>query len=131
METIVAIPSASPGGLEAGLSEHFGHCDLFTLVTLEEGHPKEVRVIPNQPHQQGGCLAPVQQLAGHGVQVLVAGGLGPRPLLGFNQAGIEVYHSGVARTVKEAVQDLAAGRLFRFGQQHTCGGHGPHHSCGH
>ena len=35
MNRVIAIPSQSPGGLDAGLGAHFGHCDLYTLVTVE------------------------------------------------------------------------------------------------
>jgi len=124
MNMLVALPSAHPGGLEAALSAHFGHCDLYTLVRLEEGRIKEVKTIPNVPHQQGGCMAPVEYLSQHGVKALISGGMGMRPLMGFNQEGIEVYYGGVAGTVGEAVTALAEGRLPPYGQEHTCGGGG-------
>lgn len=119
---IIAIPSETPGGLDAGLGAHFGHCDLYTLVSIQEGAIQDVQVIPNVPHQQGGCMAPVQYLAGKGVQQLIAGGMGLRPLMGFNQVGIQVLHGGQARTVGEAVQSAIEGRLPEFQQMHTCGG---------
>ncbi|RJX34225.1 MAG: dinitrogenase iron-molybdenum cofactor biosynthesis protein [Desulfarculus sp.] len=124
MTQILAIPSSHPGGLDAPLGAHFGHCDLYTLVTLQDGEVVESRVIPNLPHQQGGCLAPVNHLAQHGVQALVAGGMGLRPLMGFNQVGIKVYFGGNASTVGEAARAFLEGRLPRFGQEHTCGGGG-------
>lgn len=55
----LAIPSALPGGLEAGMGMHFGHCDIYTIVQIEDGAIKSVGTLPNVPHQQGGCLAPV------------------------------------------------------------------------
>ncbi len=128
MNTVVAVPSTPPGGMDAPLSAHFGHCELYTLLTLEEEQIKEVRVIPNVPHQQGGCMAPVNHLAENGVQVLIAGGMGMRPLMGFQQVGIEVYHCGSARSVGEAVTAWLRGNLPRFGQMHTCGGGDPHHA---
>lgn len=124
MSRIIAIPSTNPGGLEAPLGAHFGHCDLYTLVTAENGEVSEVKVIPNVPHQQGGCMAPVQHLASNGVTQLIAGGMGLRPLMGFNQVGIQVYFGGGAQTVGEAVQAMLAGELPEFKQEHTCGGGG-------
>ena len=50
MNTLIAIPSAQPGGLEAPLGAHFGHCDLYTLVAVENGKVKDVHVVPNVPH---------------------------------------------------------------------------------
>jgi len=119
---LIAIPSETPGGLDAGLGAHFGHCDMYTLVSVEDGNIGDVSVIPNVPHQQGGCMAPVQYLAAKGVQRLIAGGMGFRPLMGFNQVGIEVYYGAGARTVGEAVQAAIAGKLVQFRQEHTCGG---------
>ena len=122
MNKIIAVPSSHPGGLDAQLGAHFGHCDLYTLVTVEGDQIKDVSVIPNVPHQQGGCMAPVNYLAQKGVAELIAGGMGMRPLMGFNQVGIEVYFGGGARTVGEAVDAALSGALQRFSQEHTCGG---------
>ena len=124
MSRIIAIPSAAPGGLDAPLGAHFGHCDLYTLVTAEDGKISEVKVIPNVPHQQGGCMAPVQHLANNGVTQLIAGGMGLRPLMGFNQVGIDVYFGRDAHTVRHAVEAMLAGELSQFKQEHTCGGGG-------
>ncbi|MBW2622593.1 MAG: NifB/NifX family molybdenum-iron cluster-binding protein [Deltaproteobacteria bacterium] len=124
MNTVVAIPSTNPGGLDAPLGAHFGHCDLYTLVSVEDGRITNVQTLPNVPHEQGGCMAPVQHLAQNGTRVLIAGGMGMRPLMGFNQVGIEVYFGGEAQTVADAVEALINGQLPQFGQQHTCGGGG-------
>ena len=124
MNTLIAIPSAHPGGLDAPLSAHFGHCDLYTLVLVDNGELGDVKVVPNVPHQQGGCMAPVNYLAQHGVKTLIAGGMGLRPLMGFNQVGIDVYFGGEAQTVGEAVSAILAGKLPQFSQAHTCGGGG-------
>ena len=119
----LAIPSALPGGLEAGMGMHFGHCDIYTIVQIEDGAIKSVGTLPNVPHQQGGCLAPVNYLAGEGVNVLLAGGMGMRPLMGFNQAGVEVYYAGNFPTVGQSVQAFIEGKLPAFTPEHSCGGH--------
>ena len=124
MNTLIAVPSNNPGGLDAPLGAHFGHCELYTLVSVENGQVCHVDVIPNVPHQQGGCMAPVQYLAEKGAQVLIAGGMGLRPLMGFNQVGIDVYYGGTAKTVGDAVEALISGKLSQFSQEHTCGGGG-------
>ncbi|MDJ0783777.1 MAG: NifB/NifX family molybdenum-iron cluster-binding protein [Desulfosarcinaceae bacterium] len=124
METLIAVPSSTPGGTDAPLGAHFGHCDLYTLIYVADNTVKRVAVIPNVPHQQGGCMAPVKYLASKGVKILIAGRMGLRPLMGFNQVGIDVYHGGDAATVDEAIAAMLAGRLSRFSQQHTCGGGG-------
>ncbi len=124
MQTIVAVPSSHPGGLDAPLGAHFGHCDLYTLVTLEDKTIQSVQVIPNVPHQQGGCMAPVTYLADQGAKALIAGGMGLRPLMGFNQVGIAVFFGGEAQSVGAAVTAFMEDKLPEFRQEHTCGGGG-------
>ena len=120
---IIAIPSALPGGLDAGMGMHFGHCEIYTIAEVEDGKVASVRTLPPIPHQQGGCLAPVNYLAGEGVNVLLAGGMGMRPLMGFNQAGVEVYYAGNFPTVGQSVQAFNEGKLPAFTPEHSCGGH--------
>jgi predicted Fe-Mo cluster-binding NifX family protein len=128
METLlIAVPSSMPGGMEAPLGQHFGHCDLYTVIQVDQnGEVLKVDTLPNVPHQQGGCMAPVNHLARNGVNVLIAGGMGLRPLMGFNQVGIKVFYGDGAATVGDAVQALIQGKLQEFSQQHTCGGGGGH-----
>jgi FKBP-type peptidyl-prolyl cis-trans isomerase 2/predicted Fe-Mo cluster-binding NifX family protein len=128
---LIAIPSETPGGLDAPISDHFGHCAAFTLVRISEGQLGEVTVLPNTGHEHGGCMAPVQMLQEHDVSALITGGMGSRPLSGFQRAGIGVYHSAGAATVREAAELMAAGGCQEFGEEETCGGgcshHGHHH----
>jgi len=127
----VAVPSMAPGGLEAGLSGHFGHCDVFTMVSIEQGKIGEVKLLGNIPHEQGGCMAPVNLLAQAGANALIAGGMGMRPLMGFSSVGIRVYHSNGNERVDRAVSDFIEGRLPEFGKDNVCGGGGAHHGgCG-
>ena len=124
MNTLLAIPSANPGGLDAAMGMHFGHCDVFTLVEIADNEIKNVRTLENPPHAQGGCLAPVQLLAGQGVQALLAGGMGFRPLMAFNQVGIHVFYAAGQATVGAGVKAFLQGALPEFSQEHTChGGH--------
>ncbi len=118
----IAIPSENPGGLQTAIGAHFGHCDIYTIVDVKDGQISEVSTLPNVPHQQGGCLAPVNHLANHGVTVLISGGMGLRPLMGFNQAGIEVFLGAEAPSVDAAVQALIRDELQRFTREFTCGG---------
>lgn len=120
----IAVPSNAPGGLEAGLSAHFGHCDAFTLVEVEGREIKEVQVLPNAGHEQGGCMAPVMLLKSAGVDILVAGGMGARPLAGFQQVGIQVFFNEGAPTVGEAVRLVTTGQARAFGPAQVCGGGG-------
>lgn len=122
MTTLLAIPSCLPGGLDAGMGMHFGHCDIYTIVNIENNQVKNVSTLENVPHQQGGCLAPVQHLAAHGVKTLLAGGMGFRPLMAFHQVGIDVFFAGNFATVGESVKAFLAGKLPAFTEDFTCHG---------
>jgi FKBP-type peptidyl-prolyl cis-trans isomerase 2/predicted Fe-Mo cluster-binding NifX family protein len=121
---LIAIPSDAPGGLGAAISEHFGHCGAFTLVAVGDGEITEVSVLENAGHAQGGCMAPVQLLKEQGVEILLAGGMGQRPLSGFQQVGIAVHFKEDAQSVRDAVQLFLSGECRAFGEAQTCGGGG-------
>ncbi len=74
----IAIPSQGQGGMDGLRAGHFGHCDVFTLVDVEGGKIKEISTVPNEEHSQGGCMVPVNLLAGHLVTTLIVGGRGLR-----------------------------------------------------
>jgi predicted Fe-Mo cluster-binding NifX family protein len=122
-KTLVAVPSCAPGGIDAQISEHFGHCDLFTLVEIDNGEVTKVDSLPDVAHQQGGCMVPVALLANRGVKILIAGGMGMRPLAGFNQVGVDVYKNGAASTVGQAIQAFLSGSMTRFSPQSSCASH--------
>jgi FKBP-type peptidyl-prolyl cis-trans isomerase 2/predicted Fe-Mo cluster-binding NifX family protein len=131
---LIAIPSDTTDGLDSTVSEHFGHCAAFTLVTVTGDTIGEISVLENKGHEEGGCMAPVDLLKGQGVEVLLAGGMGGRPLAGFQQVGIDVRSREGADTVREAVELYVAGGCPSFGEAQTCGGgadgcggHGHHH----
>ena len=119
----LAVPSNNPGGLEAGIGAHFGRCEVYTLVYIENGAVTSVKTLPAIPHSEGGCGAPVRYLAENGVNTMLAGGMGMRPLMGFHENGIEVFHTGESRNVKEGVDAFLQGKLPVFSRDYTCGGH--------
>jgi predicted Fe-Mo cluster-binding NifX family protein len=118
----IAIPSMEQGGLGGVRAGHFGHCDVFTLVDVEDGKIKEVTTLPNQEHAQGGCMIPVNLLADNNVNALIVGGIGMRPLMGFKNAGINVYYDAERAEIKPVVEDLIAGDLPAIGDDQVCGG---------
>lgn len=118
----VAIPSVGNGGLEGQRSGHFGHCDVFTVVDVKDGKIDSVSTIDNQEHVQGGCMVPVNLLAGHKVNALIVGGIGMRPLMGFKQVGIDVYYDAERPEIKPVVEDLINGRLRMIADNQVCGG---------
>lgn len=118
----IAIPSVGSGGINGQRSGHFGHCDVFTVVDVENGEIKNVSIIQNVEHVQGGCMVPVNLLAEHKVDALIVGGIGMRPLMGFKQAGIDVYHDAERVDISPVVKDLVTGKLPIITDDQVCGG---------
>ncbi|MBU0485058.1 MAG: dinitrogenase iron-molybdenum cofactor biosynthesis protein [Proteobacteria bacterium] len=104
----IAVPSNTPGGLDSVMSDHFGHCDLFTILTMQGKEIIEVSTVNNVEHGAGGCLAPINLLAERGVNSIVVSGMGKRPLAGFQEVGIKVFWTALSPkpTIKELVEDF-------------------------
>ncbi len=120
----IAVPSNGQGGLDGTRAGHFGHCDVFTFIDVEDGEIKEVSVLQNQEHAQGGCMVPVNLLSDNRVTALIVGGIGMRPLMGFKQVGIDVYHDDQRAEIEPVVKDLIAGNLTEITNDQVCGGGG-------
>lgn len=120
---VLAIPSMGEGGLDGERSGHFGHCDCFTVAEVVEGEVVDVRIVDNPPHEEGGCLRPVNLLASHGVNALIVAGMGARPLAGFNEVGIAVYFENQTPRIGDAVDLVLGGAVEKMDGRHVCGGH--------
>ena len=95
----LAVPSVGEGGLDAQRSAHFGHADCFTILNIENGAVALDGTIANPPHEEGGCM---------------------RPMQGFAAAGITVLHDAESPTVGAAAERVAAGQLEAMGPEHAC-----------
>ena len=127
----IAIPTDNPGGLQALRSGHFGHCDVFTIIELDDSNQiKSVELIPTPEHVSGGCMVPVNILHSAKVQAIVVGGMGARPLQGFNQVGIDVYWAdrNSILDVTTVVEHFVAGNLPVMRADQVCGGGGEGHT---
>jgi len=130
MTTLLAVPSDAPGGFDADISGHFGHCAAFSLFRIEGGSVVETAILPAEPHDN--CLAPVRQLAERSVTAIAAYGMGARPLNGFLASGIQPYYAGDNSKVGDVVGAFLSGDLVPFSADHTCAHHAESEgSCGH
>ena len=93
-----------------GLSAHFGHCEHFALIDVDEESKKILRkeLVPSPGHQPG--LLP-EWLAGQGVSVVIAGGMGSRAQSLFNQNNIGVVIGVLENDPEKAVLNYLNGML--------------------
>ena len=100
-----AIPVSS-----GGLSAHFGHCEHFALIDVDEERKKVLRkeLVPSPGHQPG--LLP-EWLAEQGVSVVIAGGMGSRAQNLFNQNHIGVVIGALENDPEKAVLNYLNGVL--------------------
>ncbi len=94
---IFAIP------LENGrLCSHFGHCQQFALIDVENDQIVSERLITPPPHEPG--LLP-GWLAELGVTDVIAGGMGQRAINLFVAQNIKVNVGAQPKSPKELVSD--------------------------
>ena len=121
----VAIPTNHPGGMEGVRSDHFGHCDVFTIVDLDsDNNVTTVDTVANQAHGAGGCMVPVTILKNADVEAIVVGGMGARPMQGFSEVGITVYFADKKSIcdVKEVIEHFCQNKLPVMHSDQACSG---------
>jgi predicted Fe-Mo cluster-binding NifX family protein len=91
-----AIPLA-----EGKLTAHFGHCQEFALVEVEDNEIKNKETLVPPPHEPGVLPKWLHEL---GANVIIAGGMGARALDLFAQNDIEVIVGASALTPEELVK---------------------------
>lgn len=101
----IAIPTA--GGL---LCPHFGHCESFALIDVDEAGRRVVGMsyLDPPPHEPG--LLP-RWLAEQGADVIIAGGMGGRAQALFAQGGIRVVVGAPPEPPDEVAGAFLAGTL--------------------
>lgn len=101
----IAIPSK-----KGEVDSHFGHCEYFTVFSLDEQGQ-----ICNQeeltPPPGCGCKSNlVSSLADLDVKVMLAGNMGQGAVNKLNAAGISVIR-GCSGSVKQVIEDYTAGKI--------------------
>ena len=92
------------------LSQHFGHCEQFALIDVNEERGEIVnKEMVSSPGHEPGALP--RWLAEEGVSVVIAGGMGSRAQNLFNQSRIKVVINVLESDPEQAVLDYLAGSL--------------------
>ena len=126
----IAIPTEGLGGLTGKRSGHFGHCQQFTLVEIENNDVTAVSSLDNPPHPTGGCLQPVTLLKENQVDSIIVGGMGANPFNRFAKAGINVFFANRKEfpDVQSVINSLLKGKLVPMVALQICGGNGNCHN---
>jgi predicted Fe-Mo cluster-binding NifX family protein len=92
------------------LSPHFGHCEVFSLIDVDETTRALVKVDQVEaPEHEPGLLP--RWLAERGVTVIIAGGMGGRAQALFAERGIEVMVGAPSEAPEAVVAAYLGGTL--------------------
>ena len=101
----IAVPTA-----EGRLANHFGHCEEFTIIDVDD-ETKEIVSAEQQtppPHEPGVLPRWLSEL---GVQLIIAGGMGMRAQQFFAQYGVEVVVGAPVERPQQIVKQHLDGSL--------------------
>ncbi len=103
MNNTFAIP------LENGvLCAHFGHCQQFAIVKVEDNVITDIQELTPPEHVPG--LYP-RWVASFGVTDVIGGGMGQKAIDLFNQQNINAFVGAPVKTARELVTDFIDNKL--------------------
>ncbi len=98
MKQIIAIPME-----DGNLCSHFGHCQTFAFVEVENG--KIVHIKEEVPPEHVPGLYP-KWVAGFGATDVIAGGMGQKAVMLFNEQNINVFVGAPITDAKTLVESF-------------------------
>ncbi len=105
------------------IDSHFGHCEYFTVFTIENSNIIDQELIPSPAGC--GCKSNIASvLAASGVSLMLAGNMGDGAVNVLSQSGIDVIR-GCSGNTKEVTLAWIAGNLIDSGD--SCHEHECHH----
>ena len=118
---------------EGKLCSHFGHCESFTFVDVNPD-TKEILNIENKIPEEGISCQSASWISEQGANIVLAGGMGARPIAIFNQNGVKVVAGCPELEIKDVVNSFLNSTLVTG--ENSCGGehshcHGHHHCHNH
>lgn len=106
------------------VSQHFGHCEGFTLFTVRENQITGSKFVQNPGHKPGFLPNYLNDLE---VNVIISGGMGGAAIEIFNEKQIEVV-TGAAGDAEKAARMYLEGTLKSTGS--VCHEHQHSDDCG-
>ena len=113
------------------LCSHFGHCEAFAFVDVNL-ETKEILNIETKIPDEGISCQSAGWISEQGTNVVLAGGMGARPMGIFEQNGVKVVSGCPEVSAEELVKQyldssLVTGKNACEGEHSHCGGHHSHH----
>jgi len=99
----IAIPTA-----QGKLCMHFGHCEQFALVSVEDQTITGTKMLTPPPHEPGVLPAWLHE---QGANLIISGGMGSRAKDLFAQNAIEVIVGASEDMPENVVKSYIAGTL--------------------
>lgn len=125
----IAIPTA-----EGKLCSHFGHCETFSFAEVNPETKEILKISTNAPEEGVSCQC-ANWLAQEGTDIVLAGGIGGRPMMMLVQNGIEIISGCPELEIEELVKSFLEQNLITgenscgHDEHHHCHGHGEGHHC--
>ena len=123
----IAVPTTQNNMVDA----HFGHCEFYTIFTIDENKNIEKKEILQSP-QGCGCKSDIAGILSQmGIKIMLAGNMGEGAVNVLSNHGIDVYR-GCTGDVTELVKEFVNGHVNDSGE--TCDHHDHHeegHQCNH
>ena len=122
--------------LEGKLCAHFGHCETFSFVEVNPETREIISITTGAPEEGISCQS-ANWISAQGVNIVLAGGMGGRPMMAFAENGVQVITGCPELEIKEIVE-LFLSQTLEVGENacgndpnHSCHGHhGEGHHCG-
>ncbi|NJB69330.1 putative Fe-Mo cluster-binding NifX family protein [Desulfobaculum xiamenense] len=126
----IAFPTKTVNG-GAVVDSHFGHCEYFTVVTIDDATRCEVARVRMDAPEGCGCKSNVAELlAADGVSVMLAGNMGQGAVDRLAGVGVQVIR-GCDGGIDDILLRWLAGEVEDNAEicaHHDEDGHGCHHS---
>jgi len=99
----IAVPTA-----QGTLCPHFGHCEQFAIVDVDDGKIVKTEYQTPPPHEPGVLPAWLHEL---GANVIICGGMGMRAQQLFAQNDIQVVYGAPSLPPEEVIRAHLDGNL--------------------
>lgn len=116
----IAIPTEYPGGLEAKISNHFGECDVFTVVEIDPKQTdfKNTKVILIKSRNHLNCGALLLRLRKAGTNVIIVKKIGSNALEIIELEKIPIYAAD--GTVLQVLDKFRSNQLDQISKANIC-----------